>query len=164
MLSTGWEYEKLSEKDISPFKQAVAHQAPASVINRFGPVIEKATTNAEILAHMWGLDYHLALQHHRQTEGQFSYLVTYEELLTQGQKCIQDLCAFLGEESNEEMMSQLGRSSRTASEELSPTKTSEQLQKWKGQLSDETIGNILSIVQMYDIKMYGSDILPCTIK
>jgi hypothetical protein len=163
MLQTGgWGYEHLSEDGVSSFKQAVAHQAPESVADRFGAAIAEATTNAEILAHMWGIDYHLALQHHRQTEGQFTYLMTYEDLLTQGKECLRDLCAFLGEAPNEEMMLQLNQASRTASGESSPTKTSEQLRKWKSQLSEEMIESILSVVRLYDIGLYDADVMPST--
>lgn len=162
LRSEGWEYKKLSEDGVSSFKQAVAHQAPEEVIDRFGSAIVEATTNAEILAHMWSLDYHIALRHHRRTKGQFTRLVTYEELVRHGKKIVKSLCKYLGEEPNEEMMSQLNQASRTASGEFSPTKMSGQLQKWKAQLSEETIESILSVVRFYDIGLYDADMMPTT--
>lgn len=160
LRSGGWGYDQLLEEDISPFKQAVGHQAPDYLADRFKPAIEDAVTNAEILAHMWALDYQIALQHHQQTEGQFTHLMTYEEMLIQGQSSIEALCTYLGEKPNEEMMAQLNQASRTASSQFSPENTLEQLQKWKRHLSDETIKAILSVTQMYDIGVYGTDVMP----
>jgi hypothetical protein len=156
----GWGYDQLQEDGVSSFDQAVAGQAPTSLVDRVRPYIDKATTNAEILAHMWALDYHVSLNHHKATDGEFSHLVSYEHLLTEGQRCIRDLCAFLGEEPNEDMLAQLNRPSRTASNQLSTEDTTRQLRKWRDQLDEKTVERVLSVVHTYDIDMYGPDPMP----
>ena len=158
--SGGWGYDRLQQDGVSAFDQAVAEQAPTPLANRVRPDIDDTTTNAEILAHIWALDYRVALTHHEDTEGQFSHQVTYERLLTEGRQCVEDLCTFLGEEPNEDMLAQLSRPSRTASNQLSTEDTTRQLRKWKDHLDEETIDRVLSIVHSYDIDMYGPDPMP----
>jgi hypothetical protein len=160
LKSGGWEYDQLMQNGVSPFDQAVAGQAPTSLVDRVQPDIEEATTNAEILAHMWALDYHIALNHHEDADGQFSHLVSYERILTEGKRCVRDLCAFLGEEPNEDMLAQLNRPSRTASDQLSTEDTTRQLRKWKDHLDEKTVDGVLSVVHSYDINMYGQDPMP----
>lgn len=160
LKSGGWGYDRLEQNGVSPFDQAVGEQAPASVAERLRSDIEGTTTNPEILAHMWAIDYHVALNHHENTEGKFSHLVTYEHLLTEGQRCVRGLCAFLGVEPNEEVFQQLNWASRTASDQLSTEDTSRQLRKWKEHLDEDTVERVLSIVHSYDLDIYGPDPMP----
>ncbi|MCS4194431.1 hypothetical protein GGP50_002657 [Salinibacter ruber] len=160
LKSGGWGYDRLEQNGVSTFDQAVGEQAPASISERLRSDIEGTSTNPEILAHMWALDYHVALNHHENTERQYSHLVTYEHLLTEGRRCIRDLCTFLGEEPTEEMRAQLNRPSRTASDQLSTEDTTRQLRKWRDHLDEKTVDRVLSIVHSYDIDMYGPDPMP----
>jgi hypothetical protein len=160
LKSGGWGYDQLQQDGVAAFDQAVGGQAPAPLVSHVRPDIDDAATNAEILAHMWALDYRIALTHHEDTDGQFSHLATYEHLLTEGQRCVRDLCAFLGEKPNEGMRAQLNRPSRTASDQLSTEDTTRQLRKWRDHLDEETVDRVLSVVHSYGIDMYGPDSMP----
>jgi len=160
LKSGGWGYDQLEERRISSFDQAVGSQAPESVVDEFRKEIEAAETNPEILAHMWALDYHLALEYHKRSRERHTHLVRYEELVARGEQTVQSMCSYLGAEPNTAMLARLNRPSRTAAGDISTKDASEQLRKWKDYLDDETTEDILSIVRKYGIKMYDTDVTP----
>jgi len=158
--SGGWGYERLEERGISPFNQAVGSQAPESVVDEFREEIEAADTNPQILAHMWALDYHLALRYHKRTGGEHTHLVRYEDLVIQGEQTVGNMCSYLDTVPNSKMLDYLDRPSRTAAGDVSTKNASAQLRKWKDHLDDQTIKNILSIVKKYEVEMYDTGVMP----
>jgi hypothetical protein len=152
----GWHAEHLENLGGSPVEQVLGRNLPAELRRRFEEAAASANRSCEILAHLWALDYHVALfDTERDTYPWI--LVPYERLLTRGVDELRRIADAMGVELTEKVLQHVDAASSSASDDLQTRDVKDQLSKWKDRLDDEQVDRILSIVHTYGIDMYTKE-------
>lgn len=130
---------------------------PASLRERFETQIRAADQQCEILAHLWALDYHLALSG---AEAASWILVPYERILTEEREELRRVERELEVEFPDGVEDVLSKASSSASRDLRTDQIEYQLSKWRRHLSEKQIDRILSVTHSYGLGMYTRDLEP----
>jgi len=147
-----WTWEFILNDSVASPTVQIDH-LPDSVQNIFAPVKERISTKTEALTLMWCLDHYLPLLH--SSEHPWT-LVPYEKLITQSHSELSRICTALGEEVNNEILKTLDKPSSSVKEKVKENANA-QLSKWKHQLTNRQIDEILSIVDETGLSRFYSD-------
>jgi hypothetical protein len=120
-------------------------------------VFSEVQTHEEILAFEWALQTYVPLSSPRPHPW---WLVTYEELVSEGRTTLRSLFEALGRPVPEKAYAQLRAPSATASGALAETDTHAQLRKWRKRLSPKQIDRILRVAHAVGVSVYDDGLHP----
>jgi len=154
----GWGPAHLENRGDTPLEQALGGPIPDELYGRFAPSLEGIESHIDILAHMWALDYHVALF----GQGRFYpwVLVPYERLVMEKIDELKRILNVLGVPISSEMKERFNRASSSASSDLKTEDALDQLSKWKKDLSGAEIDRILDIAHNFGVDFYSRDLHP----
>jgi hypothetical protein len=132
---------------------------PKEIHERFEERVATAEHREEVLAHLWALDYHLAL-FDEHSEDRPWILVPYERLLIRGEDELRRITDALDVELTPDVLRHVTRASSSASDDVRTTDVQQQLSKWKNHLDTRQEERILSIAHTYGLDMYTGDLEP----
>jgi hypothetical protein len=153
----GWDQRHLQKRGDTPTEQALGGPIPHELRDRFAASLNSIETQTEILAHMWALDYHVAL--FEQSDQHPWVLVPYERLLRAGTEQLERIAGELEVPVTDGMKEHLNVASTSATADLRED-TLNQLSKWKDALSSEQINRILDIAETYGLDFYSQKLEP----
>lgn len=121
------------------------------------PLLESCRTLEERLALAWAIDHKYLLDHPLNDVGWTT--ITYEELMTRPHDTLRKVFTAWGMSVPQAALDNIDRASRTsrATGRLDPT---EQLAKWRKQLTTDQQDRILDTVHRAGVDLYGRDVMP----
>lgn len=137
-----WTWDYVQKNRIASPTVQLEH-LPKAVQKVFAPVLESVSTKAEALALIWCLDHYIPLIH---ADNHPWILVSYEKLVLQNFEELTRITDELGVEMNDEMLRKLERPSSSVKGRIKES-AEDQISKWKQQLTNRQIDDILSIVR-----------------
>lgn len=153
----GWHEDHLQNLGDSPTAQVFGRNLPEEVRLRFEEEVAGIEHRDEVLAHLWALDYHLALF---EQERQPWVIVPYERLLKKRTEELHRIASALDLKLTPKVLQSIDTASTSASEDVRTADVQRQLAKWKDHLSEKQVDRILSIAHLYDIDMYADGVEP----
>lgn len=131
-------------------------ELPPSLEEVFRPVLDRISTQVEVLATMWCLDHYIPLIHHPQENNGRWLLVTYERLVTEGEAELNRIAEEVGVKVSPEMLSYLESPSASVKDKLRQDPY-RQLAKWRDRLTGSQVKQVLSIVEEVGLADFYTD-------
>jgi hypothetical protein len=133
---------------------------PEGLFDRYehlSDVYSDIQTREEVLAFEWALQTYIPLSSSRPHPW---FLITYEELVTNGASVIDDLFGALDRSVPKKAHNQLRAPSATASSELNETEAHAQLRTWRDHLSTNQVDQILGVAHAVGVTVYDETLRP----
>jgi hypothetical protein len=153
----GWDQRHLQKRGDTPTEQALGGPIPDELHERFAASLDSVESQTDILAHMWALDYHVAL--FEQSDQHPWVLVPYERLVRAGTEQLERVAGELELPVTNGMKDHLNVASTSATADLREDALN-QLSKWKNALSSKQIDRILDIAETFGLDFYSQEIEP----
>lgn len=148
----GWSRNILNEMGDTVEKQVCGNYLPESIKKEFLSKIKKADKRYEVLAHIWALDYFIALIYDNRKYPWV--LIPYERLISKEEEEINRILKSIGEEKSKNVIERLKLASASASKSYNTHNRQKQLTKWRNHLSLSQSERIIDIVENYGIDWY----------
>jgi hypothetical protein len=132
---------------------------PEELSDPFNPILDRISTQVEVLATMWCLDHYVPLLHHG--DGGYPWVLSpYERLVIHGRQELRRIASALSVEIPSEMLEKLDEPSSSVKDQLHQD-SQKQLSKWRRRLEPHQVDKILRIVDEVGLsKFYNSDLEP----
>jgi len=147
----GWQGSHWCGMGESTSDRVFGRNLPEDIRRRFKDKVSTANRREEVLAHLWALDYYVALLGEKSSFQPYT-LVPYERLLRRREDA-------LNVSLTEAARQRLGVESFSASGDVETAEVEKQLSKWRDHLSNEQIERILSVVHLYGLDFYTKEAL-----
>ena len=157
MLQQGaWKESRLRGHGPSRAEQALhGGTLPEALRDPFEPVLERITTQAEVLAVHWCLDHYVPLLQH--TEDGYPWaLAPYERLVTRGIEELRRITEALGVDLTAAMQNRLREPSSSVVDSVHE-EPERQLTKWRRRLSERQIDDILTVIDEVGLSRFYTD-------
>jgi len=150
-LNFGEAWARIKEHPQFPVPQCKFNE----IFERHHEALAAVHTPAENLAAMWAVTMRNTIYHPNNNKKWLT--VSYEHLLCEPEKQLIRICEYLGREVPETALEQIKRPSKTSSDGVI---ASDQLSKWKTDLSEDQIRRILAMIERFDIDLYTRSEFP----
>lgn len=157
MLQQGaWKESRLRGHGPTRAEQALHGETlPDALRDPFEPVLERITTQVEVLAVHWCLDHYVPLLQHVEC-GYPWVLAPYERLVTQGEEELRRIAEALGIGLTAEMRDRLREPSSSVVDQVHQ-RPERQLKKWRRRLSEQQVEDILRVVDEVGLSQFYTD-------
>lgn len=157
MLHQGaWKESRLRGHGPSRAEQALhGGTLPDTLRDPFEPILDRITTQVEVLAVHWCLDHYVPLLHHAENGYPWA-LVPYERLVARGVEELRRITDALGVDLTAEMQDRLREPSTSVVDRVYQ-RPEHQLTKWRRRLSEQQVEDILRIVDEVGLSQLYTD-------
>lgn len=132
---------------------------PDALREKVAGVLGDDPSLAKVLATTWCLDYYVPFYYQDGGDEYPWILTTYERLVTLGASELERICSALGCRATPEAKAQLQVPSSTVKDTLYEDST-EQLSKWRRNLTPEQVGDVLEVVDAFGLTFYTEALEP----